>query len=40
VVDRDDNDATIFPGAEDTAGDAVDQNCDGVDGVAGEGEGG
>ncbi|MBU47083.1 MAG: hypothetical protein CL920_00115 [Deltaproteobacteria bacterium] len=29
-----DDDATINPGAEDKAGDDIDQNCDGVDGVA------
>jgi streptogramin lyase len=30
--DCDDNDKTIHPGARDTFGDDVDQNCDGVDG--------
>ncbi len=34
--DCDDSDATIFPGADDTVGDGIDQNCDGVDGVAGD----
>ena len=29
--DCDDTDATIFPGAEETADDTVDQNCDGED---------
>ncbi|MCB9637634.1 MAG: hypothetical protein H6728_17955 [Myxococcales bacterium] len=32
--DCDDNDKTRHPGAEDTAGDGIDQNCDGVDGIA------
>lgn len=30
--DCNDNDATTFPGANDSEGDGVDQNCDGVDG--------
>ena len=33
-VDCDDSDASIFPGAEDAFGDDIDQNCDGVDGIA------
>lgn len=36
VVDCDDNNADIHPGAEDPADDGIDQNCDGVDGVAEE----
>ena len=32
--DCDDNNAFILPGAEDPEGDGVDQNCDGVDGLA------
>jgi hypothetical protein len=34
-VDCDDADATINPGATDTADDGLDQNCDGADGYAG-----
>lgn len=30
--DCDDTNAEIYPGAQDPAGDGVDQNCDGVDG--------
>ena len=33
-VDCDDDDASVFPGAEDAFGDDIDQNCDGVDGIA------
>lgn len=33
-ADCDDTDATIHPGAEDPAGDGIDQNCDGIDGTA------
>ena len=32
--DCDDGNASIFPGAEDPFGDDIDQNCDGVDGIA------
>jgi hypothetical protein len=28
------NDATTYPGAPDSVGDSIDQNCDGVDGIA------
>lgn len=37
--DCDDTDATIYPGAPDSLGDNIDQNCDGVDGVV-DGTGG
>jgi hypothetical protein len=33
-LDCDDHDPTRYPGAEDPDGDGIDQNCDGVDGVA------
>jgi len=36
VVDCDDNNSEIHPGAEDPADDGIDQNCDGVDGIAEE----
>ena len=32
--DCDDEDPSVYPGAEDPEGDGIDQNCDGVDGVA------
>ena len=32
--DCDDEDGSIYPGAADSYGDGVDQNCDGVDGIA------
>ena len=38
-LDCDDADADVHPGADDPEGDDRDQNCDGVDGIAGEGEG-
>lgn len=34
--DCNDGDPTIHPGAPDSVGDGVDQNCDGVDGIASE----
>ena len=37
--DCDDTDPDIHPGAADTRGDFVDQNCDGVDGVDADGDG-
>jgi hypothetical protein len=33
--DCDDSDNTVYPGATDTEGNNIDENCDGVDGVAG-----
>ena len=36
-VDCDDMVASIHPGADDPGGDGVDQNCDGVDGIASTG---
>ena len=32
-ADCNDNDATVYPGADDPEGDGIDQNCDGIDGV-------
>jgi hypothetical protein len=37
--DCNDNDASVHPGAADPLGDGVDQNCDGVDGNAGDRDG-
>ncbi len=37
--DCDDSDSSIHPGASDTFGDGVDQNCDGVDGLDADGDG-
>lgn len=34
AFDCDDTRADVHPGAEDVAGDGIDQNCDGVDGMA------
>ena len=42
ALDCDDTDATIYPGAYDLVGDGIDQNCDGIDGLAvvdGDGDG-
>jgi MYXO-CTERM domain-containing protein len=38
-ADCDDADPSVYPGADDTFGDDVDQNCDGGDGSAAEGGG-
>ena len=38
--DCDDSNADIYVGADDPLGDDIDQNCDGVDGIASEGGGG
>ena len=35
LPDCNDSDASIYPGASDSLGDGVDQNCDGVDGIYG-----
>jgi hypothetical protein len=32
-ADCDDNNAAVHPGIDDSAGDGIDQNCDGVDGL-------
>jgi choline-sulfatase len=37
--DCDDNDATVYPGAEDVPGDGIDQNCEGGDAKVGAGGG-
>jgi hypothetical protein len=37
--DCDDEDKTIFPGADDIYGDDIDSNCDGADGVDADGDG-
>lgn len=37
TVDCDDDDAAIYPGADDPEGDGIDQNCDGIDGIASDG---
>ena len=39
IDDCNDQDNTIYPGATDTVGDDVDQNCDQLDGVDGDGDG-
>lgn len=38
-LDCNDNDAAVFPGSGDPAGDDVDQDCDGVDGQDADGDG-
>ena len=35
--DCNDSDASVYPGADDPAGDDIDQDCDGVDGEGGSG---
>ncbi len=37
--DCDDNDDTVYPGANDDTVDGVDQNCDGFDGIDADGDG-
>jgi hypothetical protein len=39
-TDCDDTDETVYPGAPDTPGDGIDQDCSGADGPAGSGGGG
>ena len=38
-LDCDPDDATVFPGAPDDVGHGIDQDCDGVDGIDGDGDG-
>ena len=40
IEDCDPDDPLIHPGADDPVGDAIDQNCDGYDGVDSDGDGG